>query len=261
MVACGIVGKKLKMEVGGQFYRMKNVTKTLLLAACMTLGVSTGAQAAGYTSASQSGPGVGPRVQRQQIGPGVKKDSGNSKPVANDSNNTANNSTIGTPSMTPASAIAQSGVSIYVSKLQRKLTLYKDGQEVNHWDCNIGKNVSAQTKSVEGDAITPMGSFYVCTRNSHSVAYKSLGLSYPTASDADRGFSQGIITAGQRDAIKNAIANRQCPPWNTALGGEIMIHGGYSPTGTTHGCVAVANSVMDVLWQYGQLGIQVTIGI
>ena len=133
------------MEVGGQFYRMKNVTKTLLLAACMTLGVSTAAQAAGYTSASQSGPGVGPRVQRQQIGPGVKKDSGNSKPVANDSNNTANNSTIGTPSMTPASAIAQSGVSIYVSKLQRKLTLYKDGQEVNHWDCNIGKNVSAQT--------------------------------------------------------------------------------------------------------------------
>ena len=123
MVACGIVGKKLKMEVGGQFYRMKNVTKTLLLAACMTLGVSTAAQAAGYTSASQSGPGVGPRVQRQQIGPGVKKDSGNSKPVANDSNNTANNSTIGTPSMTPASAIAQSGVSIYVSKLQRKLTI------------------------------------------------------------------------------------------------------------------------------------------
>lgn len=50
-------------------------------------------------------------------------------------------------------------------------------------------------------------------------------------SDADRGFLQGIITQLQRDAIYSAIDSKRCPPWDTALGGHIMIHGNYHEGG------------------------------
>lgn len=50
-------------------------------------------------------------------------------------------------------------------------------------------------------------------------------------SDADRGFLQGIITQLQRDAIYSAIDSKGCPPWDTALGGHIMIHGNYHEGG------------------------------
>ena len=79
-------------------------------------------------------------------------------------------------------------------------------------------------------------------------------------SDADRGFLQGIITQLQRDAIYSAIDSKGCPPWDTALGGHIMIHGNYHEGVSTAGCIAVSDSVMDILWPYGEIGIKVTIG-
>ena len=151
-------------------------------------------------------------------------------------------------------------VNIYVSKISKKISLYKNDQLVNTWNCNVGRNSESGDKKIEGDRRTPSGSFYVCTRNDKSVAYLSLGLSYPSSDDADRGFASGIITEAQRDAIKNAISSGVMPPWNTPLGGAIMIHGNYRETGATRGCVAVANDVMDVLWQYCMLGARVDIG-
>ena len=49
------------------------------------------------------------------------------------------------------------------------------------------------------------------------------------------------------------------PPWNTSLGGEIMIHGHGSETDWTLGCIAVDNEVMDILWQYCHNGTGVII--
>ena len=151
-------------------------------------------------------------------------------------------------------------VYIYVSKITKKITLYKNDQLIKTWDCNVGRNSTSGDKKVEGDKRTPSGSFYVCTRNDKSVAYLSLGLSYPSSDDADRGYASGLISAAQRDAIKTAISSGVMPPWNTPLGGAIMIHGNYRENGATSGCVAVANDVMDVLWQYCMLGAKVDIG-
>ena len=151
-------------------------------------------------------------------------------------------------------------VRIYVSKMGKRVSLYKNAVLINVWDCNLGKNSLMGDKNEEGDGRTPSGSFYVCTRNDKSIAYLSLGLSYPSKDDAERGFAQGIISEAQRDEIKQAIAKGVRPPWNTALGGEIMIHGGYKLGGSTRGCVAVANEVMDVLWQYAKMGARVDIG-
>ena len=157
-------------------------------------------------------------------------------------------------------AASVNGVSIYVSKRLKTLTLKQNGTLIGEYPVSIGASSSDGNKKVEGDMRTPSGQFYVCTRNDKSVAYLALGLSYPGVEDANRGFEQGIITQEQRDEIINANLNGQQPPWETALGGAIMIHGCRVPDGTTHGCVAVDNDVMDILWSYCNLGVPVTIG-
>ena len=73
-------------------------------------------------------------------------------------------------------------------------------------------------------------------------------------------FEAGIISQAEKDAIYSAIDKKVCPPWNTALGGAIMIHGNYQKGIPTAGCVAVSDNVMDILWPYGQLGIKVSVG-
>lgn len=160
----------------------------------------------------------------------------------------------------PGNAASVNGVSIYVSKRLKILTLKQNGTLIGEYPVSIGASSSDGNKKVEGDMRTPSGQFYVCTRNDKSVAYLALGLSYPGVEDAKRGFEQGIITQEQRDEIINANLNGQQPPWETALGGAIMIHGCRVPDGTTHGCVAVDNDVMDILWSYCNLGVPVTIG-
>jgi len=157
-------------------------------------------------------------------------------------------------------AASVNGISIYVSKRLKTLTLKQNGTLIGEYPVSIGASSSDGNKKVEGDMRTPSGQFYVCTRNDKSVAYLALGLSYPGVEDANRGFEQGIITQEQRDEIINANLNGQQPPWETALGGAIMIHGCRVPDGTTHGCVAVDNDVMDILWSYCNLGVPVTIG-
>ena len=149
---------------------------------------------------------------------------------------------------------------IYVSKTNKVLTLYVDNKEIGTWECSLGTNTENGNKEVEGDRITPTGDYYICIRNNKSAYHLSLGLSYPDKSDADRGFLQGIITQAQRDAIYSAIDSKRCPPWDTALGGHIMIHGNYHEGVSTAGCIAVSDSVMDILWPYGEIGIKVTIG-
>lgn len=152
------------------------------------------------------------------------------------------------------------GVTIYVSKRLKTLTLKQNGVLIKEYPVSMGASSAEGNKKVEGDMRTPSGEFYVCTRNDKSVAYLSLGLSYPGIKDAERGYADGIITEAQRDEIIRANKAGEQPPWDTPLGGAIMIHGCRVPDGDTHGCVAVDNDVMDVLWSYCNLGVPVTIG-
>ena len=149
---------------------------------------------------------------------------------------------------------------IYVSKEKRELSLYVDNQLLGVWECNIGTNSANGKKQIEGDRVTPEGEYYICLRNSRSNYHLSLGLSYPDKSDADRGIAQGLISQAERDAIYRAIDQKACPPWKTALGGYVMIHGNYTEGFSTAGCVAVRDAVMDVLWAHVPLGTKVTIG-
>lgn len=149
---------------------------------------------------------------------------------------------------------------IYVSKMNKELTLIADNKVVGKWPCSLGEFSANGTKQKQGDRTTPTGDYYICVRNDKSAYHLSLGLSYPDKAAADRGFESGIISQAEKDAIYSAIDKKVCPPWNTALGGAIMIHGNYQKGIPTAGCVAVSDNVMDILWPYGQLGIKVSVG-
>ena len=151
------------------------------------------------------------------------------------------------------------GISIYISKRQSKLTLMQNKQVIGIWDAKLGRQSATGDKVKEGDEITPSGSFYVCTRNDKSQYYLALGLSYPNIEDAERGLSAGLITQEQYQAIVDANKAGVTPPWDTPLGGAIEIHGNQGDRGTA-GCIAMTNDVMDILWSYCAVGVPVTIG-
>jgi len=147
---------------------------------------------------------------------------------------------------------------IVVEKSARKLTLYSNGERVRVFQIALGFE-PAGDKVRQGDGRTPEGDFYVCMKNDKSKFYLSLGLSYPNAEDAERGLRDGLINRAQHKQITNAISRGAKPPWNTALGGEIFIHGGGTGSDWTWGCVALANEHIKELFDAVPLGTHVRI--
>ena len=123
---------------------------------------------------------------------------------------------------------------LVVSKSRRCLELYADGRVVRTYGVALGKN-GVDDKEREGDERTPEGEFYVCVKNAASKFSRSLGLSYPNKEDAERGLRGSLITRAEYDRIVEALDKHLRPPWDTALGGEIFIHGGGASTDDRHG--------------------------
>ncbi|HUT01668.1 MAG TPA: L,D-transpeptidase family protein [Phycisphaerae bacterium] len=114
-------------------------------------------------------------------------------------------------------------------------------------------------KRREGDRCTPEGEFCVCLKNPDSDYILSLGLSYPNEEDAARGLRDGLIGRAEHDAIVEAIRRGDCPPWKTALGGEIMIHGCRADRDWTLGCIALDDDDIREVYPALPLGTPVTI--
>jgi len=114
-------------------------------------------------------------------------------------------------------------------------------------------------KEIEGDGKTPEGEFYVFTKNPQSKFHLSIGISYPSTDDAQRGFAGGLISKAERDAIILAIDAKKMPPQKTKLGGEIYLHGGGTDKDWTWGCVALKNEDIEELFAAIPVGTRVTI--
>lgn len=153
---------------------------------------------------------------------------------------------------------ANGEASIVVKKSERRLELWQGGDFVDSFSIGLGRAPEGQ-KQMEGDGKTPEGEYYVCLRNQNSSFYLSLGVSYPNKKDAAAALEDGRIDRDTYERIVRAIDNEQCPDWNTALGGEIMIHGGGGSSDWTAGCIAVDNEVMDLLFDYCPTGTKITI--
>lgn len=142
-----------------------------------------------------------------------------------------------------------SSVKIKIYKADRRLELLGDEKLIGRFKIALG-NKSIGDKEKEGDRKTPEGEYYVCTRNDKSKFTLSLGLSYPNTNDAKRGLDKGIIDDSTFNDISKAINNKKRPPWNTPLGGEIMIHGGGNVKDWTWGCIALSDEDIKILWDY-----------
>ena len=148
---------------------------------------------------------------------------------------------------------------IVVSKSQRLLTAYgADGRVLKVVPAIVGRD-PAGAKEREGDGRTPEGEYQVCFKNPQSRFHLSLGLSYPNAEDAARGLEDGAITRGEYDEIVAAHASGRVPPWKTALGGEIFIHGAMEDRSATAGCVALSDEAIEELYLQVSLGTPVVI--
>lgn len=147
---------------------------------------------------------------------------------------------------------------IIVIKSKRLLQLYSNGSVVRTYRIGLGLN-PVDDKKRQGDRATPEGEFYIFTKNDKSAYFLSLGVSYPNIEDAERGLRDRLISRAQHDAIVRAIKRRVTPPQNTALGGDIYIHGNGASSDWTWGCVALENEEMRELFDAVRVGTPVTI--
>jgi len=131
---------------------------------------------------------------------------------------------------------------IVVSKIERRLVLYRGGKEVARYDVGLGGHPLTD-KLHSGDKATPEGSYRIERKNPSSRYGKALLIDYPN--DADRRRYQ----AARREGVVAA---------GIGIGGLIEIHGGGSD-GLTDGCVALDNRNMETLYARVTVGTPVLI--
>lgn len=149
--------------------------------------------------------------------------------------------------------LAAGDVEILVLKAERRLELRVRGALLRGYRCALGPE-PAGDKLCEGDGRTPEGAFYVCQKLPEGRYGPSLGLSYPASEDASRGLVEKLISRQEHDVIQQSLARGEKPPWNTALGGAICIHGRGSGEDWTAGCIALEDADASELFALVPMG-------
>jgi lipoprotein-anchoring transpeptidase ErfK/SrfK len=131
---------------------------------------------------------------------------------------------------------------LIVSKLERRLAVYKNGKLYRTYDVGLGFNGLAD-KRFAGDNATPEGRYAVVRKIPSSLYYKALLINYPN--DEDRRWFA-------REKARGAI------PSYVGIGGDVEIHGGGQDS-LTRGCVSLDNDKMDELYALVTVGTPITI--
>lgn len=147
---------------------------------------------------------------------------------------------------------------IEVFKAERELRVYFGDELRKSYRIGLGGN-PLPPKRRQGDRATPEGRYFISHKNPRSQFYLSLGVGYPNAEDAERGLRDQRITQAQRDRIVAAVAAHRPPPSNTALGGDIFVHGNGSASDWTWGCIALDDADMKELYDSIDVGTPITI--
>lgn len=151
---------------------------------------------------------------------------------------------------------------IRIYKAKRILEyIQKDGKVLHAFPISLGFSPIGD-KAKEGDGKTPEGRYRIVTINLQSKYHISFGLSYPNGKDAKSARAKRILSpfVYARICLSSLLGLR--PPWNTPLGGFIMIHG-ENPEGKTgdwtQGCIALSNRDVDLLYSLVKKGEEVQI--
>ncbi|MCB9760665.1 MAG: L,D-transpeptidase family protein [Alphaproteobacteria bacterium] len=142
---------------------------------------------------------------------------------------------------------------IVIAKEARRLMLFSGGRLAEGpgcWPVALGVDrmgvYPPGPKQRMGDRRTPEG-WYRSSDKPWSNFYGAIAVHYPNADDAARGIRQGLIGEAEASEIRAALDADRKPPQRTALGGEILVHGGGSSADWTWGCVALDNDELDAL--------------
>ena len=149
-------------------------------------------------------------------------------------------------------------IRIEIYKRDRRLDVVNGDEVIRSFSVALGSSPDGDKES-EGDGKTPEGTFYVFTKNPKSKFHLSLGISYPSIEDAERGLTANLVSDEEAGEITYAIIEKKMPPQKTALGGEIYIHGGGTENDWTDGCVALNNDEMTELFDLIPKGAEVRI--
>jgi murein L,D-transpeptidase YafK len=157
---------------------------------------------------------------------------------------------------------------IIIEKHSYSLNLYEDSVLIKTYRANFGMNVNTP-KSKAGDGATPVGEYKICDIDTVHKYYKFLRLNYPNLNDAAEALRKNIISQKQFDELKFQFYYDDCTSSNTALGGNIGIHGigEYNSIfknlpfvfNWTHGSVAVTNEDIDEIYSVVKKGTKVVI--
>jgi len=134
------------------------------------------------------------------------------------------------------------GVAFLVSKLERKITIYKAGVAIASYDIGLGR-YGLSDKLYAGDEATPEGKYRIIQRFPASDFYKALLINYPNDED-----KKTFAEARRRGLV----------PGQAGIGGAIEIHGGGKDS-LTKGCVGLENRDMDRVYDMAREGTFVTI--
>jgi murein L,D-transpeptidase YafK len=132
---------------------------------------------------------------------------------------------------------------LHVDKSQRKLRVFSNKKVLKEIPIQLGFNPNGD-KIMQGDGRTPEGIYRIDRKNPKSQFYLSLGISYPNQKDIQEARKRGVNP-----------------------GGDIFIHGQpneypkgkIKPGDWTAGCVAVADSIMRVLFEKVKIGTPIVI--
>jgi len=157
----------------------------------------------------------------------------------------------------------QDELAIHVWKSRHEMTLQEGDRTLRTFTIALGIDPGAG-KLLRGDGRTPQGTYYICEKRPHSRFHRFLGISYPNTDDAERAFAEHLISADEWADIFFANQRQSTPPWSTAMGGHVGIHG-YGgrkpiPVDWTLGCIAVSDPDIDYLYDRVPLGTPVVIG-
>jgi hypothetical protein len=112
---------------------------------------------------------------------------------------------------------------LLLNKSQRRLELWVGEKMIKAYRVQLGQKPHGR-KTRRGDQRTPEGDYFICA-HTRSTYYRALRISYPNLDDARAGLESGLINRKQYEAIAAALKKGSCPPQDTKLGGDLMLHG------------------------------------
>jgi murein L,D-transpeptidase YafK len=141
------------------------------------------------------------------------------------------------PLYTPADPRLRDPAVLVAHKSSRRLMLFAHGDLRSCWQMGLGFDPRGH-KQHEGDGRTPEG-WYRTSDKPWSDFVGAIAVHYPNDHDATAALADGRLTTREHQIVRDALAHDLVPPQQTAMGGEILIHGGGSRQDWTLGCMAL----------------------